>query len=108
MADFVGDHEKATEGEGSSSVEKIDFVNPVIVKYCGICSMPPEFCEFGTCYDRCLPWIRENCPEVLGENAVTEAVGKVSLEDGATAAPEEPTEVSQPALINSIIINITR
>jgi hypothetical protein len=92
MADFVEEenqaekgpaeepeHEKAVEG---SAPTMIDASKPVVMVYCPVCSMPPEFCEFGTCFDKCLPWIVENCPEVLSEEVLAEAMGKVSLEGG--------------------------
>ena len=44
--------------------------------------MPPEFCEFGQTFDKCLPWIVANCPEVLSEKVLAAAMGEVSLEDG--------------------------
>lgn len=81
-----------SEGEPevtSAGAQMIDAENPVIVKYCAVCSMPPEFCEYGTCFDRCLPWIRENCPEVLSEEALSKAVESVSLEEGKDAGESE-------------------
>jgi len=60
----------------------IDASQPLNVIYCGVCSMPPEFCEYGACYDRCRPWIEANCPEVLG---LSQALGAVGLESGGEA-----------------------
>ena len=61
----------------------IDFNSPAQVQYCGVCSMPPEFCEYGTCYDRCRPWIEQNCPEVLSGDSqeVTLSMSKLSTAD---------------------------
>ncbi len=82
MADFV-DNEKAED----SMLELIDASKPLHVIYCGVCSMPPEFCEFGTCYDQCLPWILTNCPEVIGDaEAVSNAMNKLSVGDGPTGS----------------------
>jgi hypothetical protein len=95
MADFVKDnsaegnpenegtadsHEKAVDG----ALPLIDATKPEKVLYCAICSMPPEFCEYGSCFDKCLPWIVENCPEVLSEE-ITQSLAKFSLEDGGEA-----------------------
>lgn len=57
----------------------IDLSQSLTVIYCGICSMPPEFCEYGACFDRCRPWIEENCPEVLG---LLQGVGGLRLGSG--------------------------
>lgn len=54
----------ATEPEVPAEAT-VDEPEPREVLYCAICSMPPEFCEYGASYDRCLPWITENCPEIL-------------------------------------------
>lgn len=29
------------------------------ITYCGICSMPPEYCEFGSKLTKCKPWLKE-------------------------------------------------
>jgi hypothetical protein len=95
MADFVKENsaEENPENEGTEdSHEKavdgalplIDANKPEKVLYCAICSMPPEFCEYGSCFDKCLPWIVENCPEVLSEE-ITQSLAKSSLEDGGEA-----------------------
>ena len=76
-------HEKGEpEDQVSLHSQKIDVNNPVRVLYCAVCSMPPEYCEYGTCYDRCLPWIQENCPEILGADALAESIGKVGINQG--------------------------
>ncbi|EDV93739.1 density-regulated protein homolog [Drosophila grimshawi] len=46
-------------------VESLDTNNkyPIVVKYCGHCSMPIEYCEFYSEYDKCKEWLARNCPE---------------------------------------------
>jgi len=34
------------------------------VLYCGICSLPPEYCEFGPSFEKCKPWLIENVPDL--------------------------------------------
>jgi len=34
------------------------------VLYCGVCGLPPEYCEFGPEFEKCKPWIQTHCPEV--------------------------------------------
>ena len=101
MTDFVettgtADREKVgAGGESTQQTVLIDFASPVRVRYCGVCSMPPEFCEFGSCFDKCLPWIADNCPDVLSEDVLATMVGKVSVR-------EEGDETQQVWLIGYI------
>jgi hypothetical protein len=37
------------------------------VIYCGVCGLPPEYCEFGPDFEKCKPWIQANCPSVYPE-----------------------------------------
>jgi hypothetical protein len=73
-----------TERTVLKTVAMIDVNDPIVIQYCPTCSMPPEFCEFGTCFDKCLPWIAQNCPEVLSEGILTQGLGSISLEEGKT------------------------
>uniref|UniRef100_A0A1B6FTW9 Density-regulated protein n=1 Tax=Cuerna arida TaxID=1464854 RepID=A0A1B6FTW9_9HEMI len=36
---------------------------PVQVHYCGVCSMPIEYCEFYPDYEKCKQWLESNIPE---------------------------------------------
>lgn len=92
MSDFVEENEEVGNQKlsGESTISEtapqlIDFANPQNVVYCPTCTMPPEFCEFGASFDKCAPWIMENCQECLSENVLAELLGKTSLEDGEEA-----------------------
>nr|ACU15013.1 unknown [Glycine max] len=37
---------------------------PVRVLYCGVCSLPPEYCEFGSDFEKCKPWSIQNVPDL--------------------------------------------
>ncbi|XP_027336472.1 translation machinery-associated protein 22 isoform X1 [Abrus precatorius] len=37
---------------------------PVRAMYCGVCSLPPEYCEFGSDFDKCKPWLIQNVPDL--------------------------------------------
>jgi hypothetical protein len=39
-------------------------LEPVKVLYCGVCSLPAEYCEFGPDFARCKPWLVENAPDL--------------------------------------------
>jgi hypothetical protein len=93
MADFVDDSDLKEGGEAevvsssSQPAEMIDYESPMEVIYCPTCTMPPEFCEHGSTFDECLPWILDNCPEVLGEEMLAKMMRKASLEEGEEVLP---------------------
>ncbi|KAI1058663.1 hypothetical protein LB506_000261 [Fusarium annulatum] len=35
-----------------------------IVKYCGVCTLPPEYCEYGGTVKKCQEWLEKNEPEL--------------------------------------------
>ncbi|KAF4386590.1 hypothetical protein F8388_006545 [Cannabis sativa] len=37
---------------------------PVRVLYCGVCSLPAEYCEFGPDFEKCKPWLIQNAPDL--------------------------------------------
>ncbi|KAH8416976.1 hypothetical protein KR222_000653, partial [Zaprionus bogoriensis] len=48
---------------------------PLVVKYCGNCSMPIEYCEFYADYDKCKEWLAKNYPEDYDILKLREAEG---------------------------------
>jgi density-regulated protein DRP1 len=38
-----------------------------VVLYCGVCKLPPEYCEFGKEIEKCQKWLVENAPEEVGK-----------------------------------------
>jgi len=34
------------------------------VIYCGICGLPPEYCEYGPTFEKCIPWLKENISDI--------------------------------------------
>ena len=58
--------------------EEVEY--PLDVEYCGICSLPPEYCEYGPDSEKCKNWLKDNIPDLYEE-----LVGKIeglSVEDG--------------------------
>lgn len=59
-------------------------VVPRSVAYCGVCTFPPEFCEFGAQFKRCKEWLSQNNEELFNklysEEALTNATSTLSLE----------------------------
>lgn len=80
-AESVQDEPIVTEThESAAKKELIDLNNPIIVSYCPHCSLPCEFCQFGNIYTtKCLPWIQENCPEIL--SSLSDAMAATSIAD---------------------------
>ncbi|KAK7281215.1 hypothetical protein RIF29_08994 [Crotalaria pallida] len=37
---------------------------PVRVLYCAVCTLPPEYCEFGSDFGKCKPWLIQNVPDL--------------------------------------------
>ncbi|KAI9345264.1 translation initiation factor SUI1 [Obelidium mucronatum] len=68
----------------------------VQVFYCGICTAPPEYCEYGPSFKRCKPWLQENNAELyskLYEEGASQAADKLDslsvVDGGATPASSE-------------------
>lgn len=59
-------------------------VLPNQVVYCGVCSFPPEYCEFGVSFKRCREWLHENNEELFNslysDEALANATSTLSIE----------------------------
>ncbi|CAL1390007.1 unnamed protein product [Linum trigynum] len=91
---------------------------PVRVLYCGVCSLPPEYCEFGSDFEKCKPWLVKNAPDVypdLLKDANENDLGKVSerlqsvgisidgAADGAASSVQSgETSASKPAEVKRL------
>jgi len=53
---------------------------PLEVDYCGICSLPPEYCEYGADSEKCKQWLRDNIPDLYEQ--ICGKIDDLSLEDG--------------------------
>jgi len=57
---------------------------PVDVLYCGVCSWPTEYCEFGARFTRCKEWLKEEHADVFdayySEEGLAARLGTISLE----------------------------
>ncbi|KAK6342829.1 Translation machinery-associated protein 22 [Orbilia javanica] len=67
----------AASGEGTGSV-------PLEVVYCGVCSLPPEYCEFGATVKKCTEWLEGNHPslhqKLYSSEAIESKMGTMTLE----------------------------
>lgn len=90
-----GSMEKAGE---STTPSLIDASKPIVVLYCGICTMPVEYCGFGASADQCRAWLLENYPDEVSK--VTETVGKLTVSgDSAAAALDGVSKIVTSYLI---------
>ncbi|KXJ29372.1 density-regulated protein homolog [Exaiptasia diaphana] len=63
--------------EGDSQVSY-----PLTLLYCGVCTMPVEYCEFSPEAEKCKEWLKENDPDLYDEmNQVAEGVGGMDIND---------------------------
>lgn len=99
MADTHDDCEENDENDDVESIEEVakvgkgvksqpkaeepfNFAKPKKLVYCPTCTLPPEFCEYGQSFDKCLPWILENCPEAVSPDVLATLLGDASIADG--------------------------
>jgi hypothetical protein len=73
----------ADDLKGDTEVEAL---SPLTVVYCPVCTLPPEFCQHGPCFERCLPWLRENFPQYLTEEQLSTSMAAATLADGEVGA----------------------
>lgn len=57
-----------------------DVEYPLEVDYCGLCSLPPEYCEYGADPEKCKQWLKDNIPDLYEE--LCSKVDGLSVEDG--------------------------
>ena len=91
MSDFIEkEEEQSDENEQEEEVvlkepddvkkdEISQNMDPITVVYCPTCTLPPEYCEYGPCFDKCLPWILKNYPQVLSDEILSEMLGEVEV-----------------------------
>ncbi|OIW20470.1 hypothetical protein TanjilG_11871 [Lupinus angustifolius] len=82
---------------------------PIRVIYCPICSLPPEYCEFGSDFDKCKPWLIQNVPHIYpdlikeaNENDIDKVADKlqstgISSGTSAAAATSDMAELCMPS-----------
>lgn len=54
------------------------------VTYCGVCTLPPEYCEFGGTFKRCKEWLEKSEPQLYqklySDESLEQATSSLSLE----------------------------
>ncbi|KAI9795506.1 MAG: hypothetical protein M1825_001456 [Sarcosagium campestre] len=69
---------EAAEGDGAPTLQARKVV------YCGVCGVPPEYCEYRSPIVKCKAWLKEHHPdmydELWSEEAMEEAMKGMSVE----------------------------
>ncbi|KAL9085351.1 MAG: hypothetical protein Q9165_007642 [Trypethelium subeluteriae] len=69
------------------------------VIYCGVCTLPPEYCEFGGTASKCEEWLKKNNPEMharmYSEDAVNEKLSSLSVEARAKAEKDSQKKAAK-------------
>jgi density-regulated protein len=89
MAEFAAGSAEAEDETLKSCSAPLE---PLVVRYCPTCSLPPEYCEYGPCFDTCLPWIVENMPEVLSDEVLARMTSKITLDENGEPVENEGGE----------------
>ncbi|KAH8119315.1 density-regulated protein DRP1 [Phellopilus nigrolimitatus] len=70
--------------EEPTNPETSDKPAPLQVLYCAVCTLPPEYCEFGSSLTRCKEWLQTEHPDLYdkyySEDALHAKIGTLSLE----------------------------
>eukprot|EP00184_Porphyridium_aerugineum_P007240 CAMPEP_0184700344 /NCGR_PEP_ID=MMETSP0313-20130426/12240_1 /TAXON_ID=2792 /ORGANISM="Porphyridium aerugineum, Strain SAG 1380-2" /LENGTH=206 /DNA_ID=CAMNT_0027159957 /DNA_START=70 /DNA_END=690 /DNA_ORIENTATION=+ len=79
-ADSGDEHE-----HGASGSEAVKY--PMKVMYCGVCGLPPEYCEFDAkMFESCKPWINQHCPWIYPDLfEITEKTDELIISDNLDA-----------------------
>ncbi|KUJ11358.1 density-regulated protein DRP1 [Mollisia scopiformis] len=90
------------------------------VVYCGVCTLPPEYCEFGGTVKKCQEWLKKNnstmYERLWSEDALAAATSSLSLDAQKRAEKDahkkalkaEAAEAKQAATIASSKVIIKR
>ncbi|XP_010555049.1 PREDICTED: translation machinery-associated protein 22-like [Tarenaya hassleriana] len=79
---------------------------PVKVLYCGVCSLPAEYCEFGPDFEKCKPWLIKNVPDLYPDllkesddkaaDKVSDRLQSVGISSGGSDGAPSSGQTSKP------------
>ncbi|TDZ61946.1 Translation machinery-associated protein 22 [Colletotrichum trifolii] len=90
------------------------------VKYCGVCTLPPEYCEYGGTVKKCQDWLQKNQPalydKIWSTEALEAATASLSVDAQKRAAKDaqkkaakaEAAEAKQADKIAKSVVTIKR
>jgi len=65
--------------------------------YCGVCGLPPEYCEYGTSFDKCIPWLKQNVPDIEKIYPQLKDESKPTHKESKSSTTTTTTTNSKPA-----------
>ncbi|KAK2748374.1 Translation machinery-associated protein 22 [Onygenales sp. PD_40] len=72
------------------------------VVYCGVCSLPPEYCEFGGTVKKCQEWLEKNHPDMhqrlYSDETISANLNTLSLTARERAAKDAAKKEAKAAL----------
>ncbi|KAK6541030.1 Translation machinery-associated protein 22 [Orbilia ellipsospora] len=83
----MSEAESSAAGAAAGEAAAAAAVAPVTARetvYCGVCSLPPEYCEFGSTVKKCMDWLEKNNPslhqKLYSSEALESKMGTMTLE----------------------------
>ncbi|KAF2662917.1 density-regulated protein DRP1 [Lophiostoma macrostomum CBS 122681] len=74
---------------------------PKQVTYCGVCTLPPEYCEFGGTVKKCEEWLKDNHPDMhaklYSQEAIEQNLSTLSLEAQKRAEKDSQKKAAKAA-----------
>ncbi|KAL5410352.1 Translation machinery-associated protein 22 [Paraphaeosphaeria minitans] len=74
---------------------------PRTVLYCGVCTLPPEYCEFGGTTKKCQEWLENNQPalhkKLYSQEALEQNMSSLSLEAQKRAEKDSQKKAAKAA-----------
>ncbi|EPS40933.1 hypothetical protein H072_5184 [Dactylellina haptotyla CBS 200.50] len=79
----MAEAESSAAGAAAGEQAAAPTVAPKEVVYCGVCGLPPEYCEFGATVKKCMDWLEKNHPSLhqilYSSEALETKMGTMSL-----------------------------
>ncbi|KAF3051594.1 Translation machinery-associated protein 22 [Didymella keratinophila] len=74
---------------------------PVKVTYCGVCTLPPEYCEFGGTTKKCEEWLEDKHPDMhaklYSQEALAQNLSTLSVEAQKRAEKDAAKKATKAA-----------
>ncbi|KAI9927321.1 hypothetical protein ASPWEDRAFT_121705 [Aspergillus wentii DTO 134E9] len=75
------------------------------VVYCGVCTLPPEYCEFGGTAKKCEEWLSDNHPDfykqLYSEEALSANLSTLSVSVRERAAKDAAKKEAKAAMVEA-------
>ncbi|KAL6452042.1 LOW QUALITY PROTEIN: TMA22 Translation machinery-associated protein 22 [Candida maltosa Xu316] len=72
-------------------------IEPKSIQYCGVCSWPTEFCEFGVSKKKCQAWLETNIPDLYSTiyaSSSSDTTSSSGLPNMSTLSLEKETKLN--------------